>query len=134
MSRQNDPTLLDEYVVYRRIPPWPDNTRWLDDGSPEASRQNFKDYPEHELSVHLVHETTPEKMLAGHQQFGLMTLTIADFRAAYAEFGSEVVICRDDEDPSNGHILICGKPSKRIQARLREKAKWVPGRWPAKLS
>lgn len=62
MNRQNDPALLGEFYVYRRIPPDGDRVQWNDDGSPSSSSQNFKDRL-NELSVYLCHETTPEIVL-----------------------------------------------------------------------
>jgi hypothetical protein len=129
MNRQDDPALTGELLLYRRIPPKGDRVTW-ENGVPIPSTQNFRD-KENELSLYIANETTPQAVLQGHDGFGLIQLRAQDFRDVYAEYGKLLVICRDDEEPENGHVLICGKPTPSMKEKLRNLAQWVPGKWPA---
>lgn len=69
MDREDDPSISGEIILYRRIPPWPDNVTWDENGRPTFSSLNFKDKDE-ELSVHIAAETSPDEMLQGHAGYG----------------------------------------------------------------
>ena len=127
MDRTDDPSIAGDVLLFRRIPPWPDNVTWTDAG-PTFSSFNFKDR-ERELSVHIAGETTPDEVLAGHDGFGLIQFTAGQVRIA---FGPAIIICRCLEDPAMGHVLICGKVTGGAAARLQREARWVEGRWPAR--
>lgn len=128
MERQDDPAISGDVVLLRRIPPWADRVTWDEQGNPRASSFNFKD-DENELSVHLASETTADELLAGHDGFGLVQLTAQQVREAC---GKEIKICRCQEEPVMGHVLICGKISGGAAKRLQRAAKWVEGKWPAR--
>jgi hypothetical protein len=127
MPREDDPSLTDDLVVYRRIPPYGGRVEWSESGEPSFTSQNFSD-PRDEWSAHLANESTPEVVLESHDGFGLVQLTLGDIRAAFAN--RPLVICRDDEDPANGHILVCGKASPAVRTKLKAVATWVPGKLP----
>jgi hypothetical protein len=128
MSRADDPAISGDRVLYRRIPPHPDSVTWDDQGVPAFSSANFRDQ-DNELSMHLAAETSPDTMLIGHEHFGLIWMTAGKIRAICE---GAIIICRDDEKPANGHVLICGKISGGKARRLKGVAQWVEGRWPAR--
>ena len=130
MDRQDDPTLGGDLLLLRRIPPWADQVTWGEDGTPTPSSMNFKDKAD-ELSVNIAQETTVEAVLSGHDGFGLSQFTARHVREAC---GSKVILCRCTEEPEEGHVLICGKVSGGAAKRLQKCAKWVAGRWPARLA
>jgi hypothetical protein len=132
MHRQDDPALAGDVIFLRRIPPGGGRVQWID-GVPVPSSQNFRDQND-EMSVYLASETTFDIALKGHEGFGLVSLSAQQVRDAFAEFNRPVSICRDAENPENGHVLICGKASPGVSRRLKECAQWAPGKWPAKLT
>ena len=119
-------------ILFRRIPPDGGRVVWGDDGIPQPSSQNFRDRID-ELSTYLAHETSVENAIAGHEGFGLVQLSVQDVRDVFHEFSAVAVICRDDENPANGHVLICGKITKGMAKRLSDRAKWVSGRLPKRV-
>src|SRR5262245_24836912 len=129
MDRQDDPSVCGDIVLLRRIPPKGDRVQWDENGNPTPASQNFKDKDD-ELSVFIARETTVDAVLAGYDGFGVVQFTAQEVRDL---FGKQVVICRDTEDPTPGHVLICGKITNGMAKRLKEKAKWVQGRWPTRL-
>jgi hypothetical protein len=137
MARQDDPTLAGEIKVLRRIPPTADRVRWDDNNTPIPSSQNFRDNRNDELSMFIASETTPDQILKGVDGYGLVELTLREIREIYAKHTRVLrvlIICRDEgPDDGPGHILVCGKPSPRMNDELRECAKWVPGRLPARI-
>ena len=128
MPRVDDPNISGDMVLYRRIPNWGDRVAWDDSGCPTAANFNFRD-PKDELSVHIAAETTPAIILTGHAGFGVLQLTAGQIRVICrdAKANPVVFICRDDEEPANGHVLVCGKVSQGMAKRLRDAAKWVVG-------
>ena len=134
MPRQDDPDLDGDIKVLRRISPKADRVQWDDNGMPIPSSQNFRDNRTDELSMFIANETTPEKVLEGLQGYGLIELTLRDIREVYKKHKRDLTICRDESDDAGpGHILVCGKPSPRMKDELRDRAKWVEGRWPDKI-
>src|SRR5690349_19461016 len=118
MPRQDDPTISGDRILYRRIPPQADRVTWDDQGHPTPSSFNFKDAQD-ELSLHLAEETSPEQVLSGHQGFGLVYLRAQQIREICNNpAGPAIILCRDDEDPANGHILLCGKISGGMAKKL----------------
>jgi hypothetical protein len=123
-------------VLYRRIPPYADRVTWDEAGIPTASKLNFKDKDD-EVSLHIAKETTPERILAGHDGFGLVSLTAGDVRRICRDPKTNepvVFICRDERDPAEGHVLVCGIISGGMAKRMRDCAKWVEGKWPLRES
>jgi hypothetical protein len=127
MDRADDPSLSGDLLLFRRIPPWPDNVTWSESG-PAFSTLNFKD-KDSELSVNIAIETTAEEVLAGHDGFGLIQFTAGQVRVAC---GPDIKLCRCAEEPEMGHVLICGKVGGGAAKRLQRVAIWVEGRWPAR--
>lgn len=133
MNRHDDPALVGDIKVYRRIPPTGDRVQWDDNGNPSPSSQNFKDRNE-ELSVFIAGETTVERVLQGHDGFGLVEFTLKQVRDAYAECNLALKICRDETDDAGpGHVLICGRPTGSVRNKLKACAVWVAGKWPTKI-
>jgi hypothetical protein len=128
MERVDDLTISGNLLLYRRIPPTGERVTWDLDGNPDASSFNFKD-PAKELSFNLANETTPDAVLSGHEGFGLVSISADEIR----RICPGVIICRDDEDPANGHVLVCGRVSGGMAARLKKSAKWVEGRFPSRI-
>lgn len=95
---------------------------------PTCSSLNFKD-KDHELSVNLADEATPDQALAGHEGFGLVQITAGQIRDAC---GAEIKICRCTEEPDLGHVLVCGKVSGGMAKRMQKAAVWVEGRLPTR--
>jgi len=128
MDRHDDPAIDGEVLLYRRIPPWPDNTQWDAQGKPKPSAFNFKDKDD-ELSVHIAAETTPDKMLLGHPDFGLVQFTARQIRECC---GNSVIICRCPDDPTDGHVLICGKITGGARKKIQQAARWVEDKYPTR--
>jgi len=126
MPHEDDPRISGKIVFYRRIPPGADRVSWDDTGTPTPASQNFRDHQD-ELSVHMAHETTPDQVLQGHPGFGLVQFTAEQARDI---LGDKFTICRDPEDPANGHVLICGNITGSLSKKLRKVATWVEGRMP----
>jgi hypothetical protein len=132
MNRQDDPTLVGHVVLLRRIPPTGGRVEWID-GKPFPSSRNFQDQ-NNELSVYIASETTPETALSGHDGFGLVSFTAQQIRDAFAEFNRPVIICRDEDDPANGHVLVCGEATRGICRRIKFHANWVSGFIPDRVN
>jgi hypothetical protein len=132
MIRHDDTSIAGDLALYRRIPPGANRVTWDEHGNPVPSSFNFKD-AEDELSLHIAQETTPDVILAGNPGFGLVYLTARQIRD---ECGHAILICRDDQDPADGHVLVCGKISDGMAKRLSKLAtkQWVQGYWPNRVS
>jgi hypothetical protein len=127
MPRENDPSLTDDLRVLRRIPRDADRITWDDRGQPLPSSSNFKDSRQ-ELSLYLESECRLEEVMQGHIGFGVVRLTIRDIRETC---GDGIVICRDEVDPANGHILVCGRITGGMAKRLQRAATWHQTYWPS---
>jgi len=125
MVRQDDASISDKVFLLRRIPPWADRVTWDDGGNPLASTMNFDD-PKQEMSVCIEHETTPDEVLDGHPDFGLLRFST---QVARGLCGTAIRICRDPPPPS--HVLICGKLTRSMRKKLRDSATWV--KFPTRL-
>src|SRR5262245_25771065 len=133
MIRIDDPSLAGEMLLYRRIPPVPDNVVWIND-KPEFSSKNFADKDD-EASFHIAAETTPDDVLKGHDGFGLVQITAGAIRTACINQKTNIcaiIICRDYDDPVNGHVLVCGQINPKMRRRVSQAASWVEGRWPSR--
>jgi hypothetical protein len=126
MDREDDTNISGQVVLFRRIPPDPDNVQWLDDG-PVPSTSNFRD-KENELSVAIAAETTADEQLEGHEGFGLIQITAQEIRDACPG----IKLCRCVEEPAKGHVLAVGKVTRGMANKLKVAAKWVGGRLPAR--
>jgi hypothetical protein len=72
-------------------------------------------------------------MLEGHEGFGLVRLTLMWLRDVFAESLRPLIVCQDDEDPSFGHILICGDITNGTSKKIRRAAVWVDGFRPKRV-
>jgi hypothetical protein len=131
-NRQDDPALSGDLVLLRRIPPWSERVQWGPDGKPTASSQNFRDKDD-ELSTYIAVETTADTALLGHDGFGLIHITAGQIRGVFAKSGRPVIVCRDTEEPDNGHVLVCGKVTHGMSNQMGKLAQWVEGKWPARI-
>jgi hypothetical protein len=108
MSLENDPTISDDTILFRRIPPGFDHVRWDPNSlEPSITSGNFKG--DNQLSFHLAHLTTPDDILKGFEDFGLVSITVAELRSI---LGSNLEkICADPEDvpPDPAHKIVCAK-------------------------
>jgi hypothetical protein len=131
MPREDDPAITGDVVLYRRIPHSAERVTWGEDGQPTPNPSNFRDRND-ELSMNMAHETTPEAVLAGpkHDGFGLIQITVKEIRRIC---GPAIKICRDDEEPANGHVLICGNITRGTAKLLCGSAKWVDRLWPRRI-
>jgi hypothetical protein len=121
MARQDDSRISGDMVLWRRIPPHPDNVKFDEEtGIATPSSLNFDD-KDNELSLYIASETMVETVMAGHDGFGLACLTAADVRAALA---GAAVICRDSSDPAPGHIVVCAKLTRKQRKELASKCRW----------
>jgi hypothetical protein len=134
MAREHDSPIPGDAALYRRIPWDGGRVDWSDPENPIPSKSNFQD-SEDELSLYIAAETTPERALAGHEGFGLISITFNQIQAICQEDGQPVVtIRRDETDPADGHVLVCGRVTKGMAKRLQHTQwEWVvrPRRPPA---
>lgn len=118
--RQDDPSIQDTDLIWRRIPPW---DFFLDEnlGRTRPSSAAFDDDPGGQpMSVVIVGEaTTPENVLAGHPGFALAAIPVSEVRAC----GLGVV--RDPLPSEPAHALMIGRKTKSIRSRLARAATWV---------
>ena len=118
-SPVDDPTIPDDEILWRRIPPWhgvPDKGR----GDRMVSSAAFDDTDGQPMSVVIASEAAgPDSALAGHDGYAL-----AGFRAGVArEIG--LAIRRDPTDEQPAHAVVVGKKTGSIQKKLRNSAHWV---------
>lgn len=125
MDRCNDPEITG--ILHRRIPPNGGKTKWDANGIPTFTKSNFIDRSK-ELSLRIACETTPEQTLDGYDGFGLAQITAEAIRLICQSQG--IFICRDERDPSHGHVLVCGNITEGLAKGLQRVAKWVDGKWP----
>lgn len=130
MARHHDPDIPEDTPLYRRIPWQGGRVTWDEQGNPFPTKSNFQDAND-ELSLYIAAETTEEWVLAGHDGFGLISITFAQIRAVCLNENGQsvVIICRDVEDPGNGHVLVCGRITNGMAKRLQH-ASWQWVRWP----
>lgn len=115
--RQDDPTVRDDEVLWRRILP-----EWLHanpDGSVRPSSVAFTDRRSGEVSVHRALLTTLAVVSAARPGDRVVEVTAGLVRS----LGCIVVAAPLPDDPS--HALICPSPSKAVARKLAEQARWV---------
>jgi hypothetical protein len=124
-SRTDDPTIVDNEPLWRRIRPLPGWIHRNSDGSFRPSSMAFLDNIDGELSVHLANLTTQEAVLRDRA-----TESIAELLARVPRsLGYAIVRDPTPEDPS--HALICplaNIPEKRRKQHARIMAgecRWV---------
>ena len=131
--RADDPSITGDMLLYRRIPPYDGSVGWADE-TPTFSSKNFADKI-HELSFNIAAETTPERVLAGNEGFGIIQVTVEEIRAACTNQLTgkcDIVICRDDENSADGHVLVCGEIRPNMRKRIQKACRWVDGQWPSR--
>jgi hypothetical protein len=111
--RVDDPSIGDDALLWRDIPPVSGWFHRNPDGSLRPSSMAFLDGLSRELSVHLASETTEAAVLNGRNEF-----SIAEIRAGCPRsLGYAVVRDPEPEDPS--HTIIC--PPPQIAEKRRKK-------------
>ena len=119
-SPRDDPTIPDDQVLWRRVPPWHaalDKHR----GVRVVSSAAFDDDNDAEpMSVVLASEASgTDSVLAGHDGYALV-----GFPASLArELG--LGILRDPTDDQPAHAVVVGKKTGSIQKKLRNGAHWI---------
>jgi hypothetical protein len=116
----NDPTIPDDAILWRRIPPW----HFFYDtnlGRMRPSSAAFEDDADGSpMSVVLAAETSgPENALAGHPGYAL-----ASFTAGMARECSQGV-ARDPLPHEPAHALVSGRRTGSVRNRLAKGSTWV---------
>ncbi len=117
---QDDPSISDADVLFRRIPrSW---VNWDEAGNPSISSAAFKD---EELSIYIESVMTadhriPADAIRHHFGYGLASITAVQAR------GQNQALARDPEEGEPAHGVVYG-PKKRggVAAALRDFAIWV---------
>jgi hypothetical protein len=116
----DDPTILDEDDLWRRIHPgWvvPDNNR----GGLRPSSQAFLDSPDGSpMSVLLAKEDSPERAMSATVWSGW---SLAAIKASVARQNGQG-ICRDSNEEDPSHALVFGE-KKKARKQLAQAAVWV---------
>jgi len=128
MPLQDDPQICGDLLLYRRIPHTLGDVEWIED-KPRPTSRNFKDKND-QLSGNIASETTPAAVLSGHEGFGLVQFTAGQARQI---LGDSILICRDEIEPANGHVLICGNVKNGPAKRFTKVVQWVHSHWPMNL-
>jgi hypothetical protein len=123
--QQDDPTIPDETILWRRIPPLHrvrDETR----GGRQVSSAAFDDNKQSPMSVVIARPgRDPNIVLAGFADFALAGLLAGDARAC----GQVLQRVPEPDEPDHAHVV--GPKKKRDRQRLRDRAFWVvqPAGW-----
>jgi|SRR3954471_16831323 len=125
-ATDDDATVLDDEILWRRVPPWhvvPDQNRV---GRTVSSAAFDDDTDGNPMSVVLAGGADgPEAVLVGHEGFGL-----AGFRVSLArELG--LGVRRDPTESEPAHAVVVGRKSHGVRKRLRAGSRWVlrPADW-----
>lgn len=123
-QRDDDKTISNEDLLWRRIANVPQLIKPLPDGSYRVSSAAFKDGINGEVSVHLARLTSQEKALADHPEKGLVEISVCLPRS----LGHIVVSDPEPDDPS--HSLICPPDNQTHNTRNADARKMAEGsRW-----
>lgn len=123
-QREDDPTILDDDLLWRRIVNNPNMVKIEPNGKIRPSSAAFLDGYTGEVSVHLARLKSLEKIQLDKSDVG-----VVEINAGYPRsLGQTIVTDPTDNDPS--HTLICppDKPAKqrKIDARLMaEHSRWL---------
>lgn len=115
--RQDDPTIRDDELLWRRILP-----EWVHvnpDGSTRPSSVAFIDRRSGEVSVHRAELTDLDLVRAVRPTDSVVEVTAGFVRS----LGCIIAADPKPDDPS--HALICPSPSKAIARKLAEHARWI---------
>lgn len=121
-SFTDDSSIQDDAELWRRVPPY--QYREEDDGSIRPSSQAFS-YPR--LSVVIAEDVlnsgrSPENIVQGHPNFGLLGITARNARACAQ------IVYRLPENDEPAHAEVSGKKTNSVKRRLLEEAKergWI---------
>lgn len=119
MPYEDDPTIVDEAALWRRIPPW---HIYFDEnlGRRRPSSAAFDDDPDGPMSVVIAAESRgPDSVLAGHDGYGLASLT-----AGFAR-GVGQGVARDPTEEEPAHALVFGRKTRRVRNKLVSASAWV---------
>lgn len=119
---EHDSTISDLEVVWRRVPGWPDWTTHDENlGRRRPSSGAFEDDRDGSpMSMYLANGgNTIEEVLAGHPEFGLASLRVADLRVK----GLSVV--RRPEPGFPSHVEVVGPKKHNVRSFLAKASQWV---------
>jgi hypothetical protein len=128
--REDDLSVANEELLWRRIPDTPMCVK-KEDGQLRPSSVNFLD-DINELSVNRALLTTQERVLQGHETFGLISLEANVPRANNHIIASDPEI--DPEDPTKNdpsHYVLChqsiegGVGRKKAAKKMAKAAGWI---------
>jgi hypothetical protein len=121
-SRQppDDPTVPDDAILWRRIPPWhvqPDQKR----GGRQVTEQSFRDDSDGDpmSAVLATSGREPQEVLWGHDGFGLVSIPVSAVR----HLGLGVVRHPEPDEPH--HVYVVGDKPRPVRRALRAAAIWV---------
>lgn len=124
---QDDDSIPDDAVLWRRIPPSPGWVTYDDNlGYKRPSSGAFDDHPNGSpMSVLIADECEgPEEALEGNEGFYLVEFTAGDVRALEPPQG--VVPAPRPDQPAHAHV--CGRKTYSVRSTLaKELADWVVG-------
>ena len=121
---RDDPTILDEAELWRRVPSW----HFVQDenlGQIRPSKAAFDNHPNGSpMSVvlaHVVAETGrgPDAVLAGHKGFALAAITAGLAREC------QQGVAREPLPNEPAHAVVFGKKTNGVKKRLARGARWV---------
>jgi hypothetical protein len=120
----DDPTIADDAVLWRRIPPW----HVIFDanlGRPRPSKAAFEDHPNGSpMSVVLAEEVARSgraaaDVLRGHEDFALAAIT-----AGLARERNQGV-ARDPVPEEPAHAVVFGRKTESVKRALARGSQWV---------
>jgi len=113
---QDDPTILNEDALWRRIPPW----HFIRDDNAGRTRPSSAAFDEYDMSVVIAKNSRgSESALANHVGFALAAITAGLAR----DNGQGVASDPTTEEPAHG--IVFGNKTKTIKKRLAGAAEWV---------
>ena len=119
MPFDNDPTILDDEGLLRRIPHY----QWVEDGA-GGWRPSSAAFGDLELSVDLASTLAAlnEPMTAplrGHDGYALVSLKAGSARQ------NNQAVCRDPLDSNPAHAIVYGKKTNAIKKQLARQSEWI---------
>jgi hypothetical protein len=127
-TRQDDPTVLNNDRLFRRVQDSPSQLATGFDGRKRPSSAVFK---APELSVYIESEMTsrgraPEEALQGHAGWYLTSVTAGSIRQFDVERQDSHPIVRDAEPPKDpAHGLVLGKKTDAFANAMCRNHKWI---------
>lgn len=118
----DDPTVLDEDRLWRRVPRTPQHIVWDENrGNHRVSSAAFDDDSDGEpMSVWLAAEAgSPSEMLRGHPNFGVVSLAVGVVRSR------QQIVLRDPLPGQPAHALVVGRKSDSVRREFARAARWI---------